>query len=64
MLVALLGIEPNDAGDGVDVSPHLPAWLPRVTVERLRVGTTSVHVTLERGDDEYTGVTVAHAGSD
>ena len=49
LLQTLLGIQANAPSDALYVDPHLPAWLPDVTLRALRVGTSAVdlHVWLD-----------------
>jgi len=49
---AMLGIYPfAPAGVLALVRPRLPAWLPGLTLRRLRVGTATVSLRFERNDD-------------
>jgi glycogen debranching enzyme len=53
---ALLGISPYAAAKILFIDPHLPEWLPGITVERLRVGNATVTLRFTRnadGETEY-----------
>ena len=42
LLQALLGLYPYAPLNVLLVDPHLPAWLPEITLRHLRVGTAAV----------------------
>ena len=48
---ALLGLYPYAPLDALLVDPHLPEWLPELTLERLRVGEAVVTLRFFRRDD-------------
>ncbi len=48
MLDGLLGLEPYAARGLLFVDPHLPEWLPDLTLERLRVGAATVSLRFRR----------------
>jgi glycogen debranching enzyme len=48
---ALLGLYPYAPLNTLLVDPHLPAWLPEVTLDGLRVGEAAVTIRFVRGDD-------------
>ena len=48
---ALLGLYPYAPLNALLVDPHLPAWLPELTLERLRIGDAVVTLRFFRGDD-------------
>ena len=54
MLRALLGIHPYAAANVLFVNPHLPEWLPEITVEKLQVGKASVTLRFFRTSDGTT----------
>jgi glycogen debranching enzyme len=55
---ALLGIYPLGPARILLVDPHLPAWLPDVRLEGLRVGDTRLDIEFRRGRDGGTGYRV------
>jgi glycogen debranching enzyme len=50
----LLGLEPYAPRELLFVDPHLPEWLPDLTLERLRVGAATVSLRFERARDGTT----------
>lgn len=58
LLQALLGIYPYAPLNLLLVDPHLPEWLPEMTVERLRVGNAAATIRFERRGDGSTDYTV------
>jgi hypothetical protein len=55
-LQALVGIYPYAAVDILFLDPHLPEWLPEITIENLRVGQGTVTLRFFRtstGDTDY-----------
>lgn len=50
VMQALLGIYPYAPGDVLFLDPHLPEWLPQITIERLRVGNASVTLRFTRDE--------------
>lgn len=50
MVLSLLGIEPSDSAEALEVSPQLPAWLASVRVEGVRVGGTTWDLHVEHGE--------------
>jgi len=48
MLREMLGLRPDGARGRLSVSPHLPAWLNRLSLRRLRVGSGTVDLTFTR----------------
>jgi glycogen debranching enzyme len=50
-LQSLLGLYPYAPLNALLVDPHLPAWLPRITLEGLRVGEAVVTLRFFRRDD-------------
>lgn len=57
-LQALLGLYPYAPSSALIVDPHLPEWLPRITVERLRVGDALVSLQFFRRPDGRSGYRV------
>lgn len=56
VMQALLGIYPYAPANAVFLDPHLPEWLPEVTVRQLQVGRASVTLRFKRtasGDTDY-----------
>ncbi len=56
MLQALLGVYPYASAHLLFVDPHLPEWLPEITVEQMRVGKATVTLRFRRdshGRTEY-----------
>lgn len=51
IIQALLGICPYAPLDVLFVDPHLPAWLPEITLDRLRVGNARVKIRFWRKED-------------
>jgi hypothetical protein len=51
---SLLGLEPYAPRALLFVDPHLPEWLPSLTVERLRVGAATVSLRFRRSADGTT----------
>ena len=54
ILQALLGIYPYAPAGILFVDPHLPNWLPEITVERLRIGRAVVSLRFRRNEDGRT----------
>ncbi|HKO10744.1 MAG TPA: glycogen debranching N-terminal domain-containing protein [Acidobacteriaceae bacterium] len=54
ILQALLGIYPYAPADLLFIDPHLPEWLPEITVERLRIGKAVVSLRFRRNDEGRT----------
>lgn len=54
MVDGLLGLEPYASRRVLFVDPHLPDWLPDLTVERLRVGEAVVSLRFQRAADGTT----------
>ncbi len=50
----LLGLEPYAPREVLFVDPHLPEWLPDLTVERIRVGAATVSLRFRRAADGTT----------
>jgi len=48
LLQAMLGIYPYAPLNVLIVDPHLPEWLPEITVEDLRIGDSAVSIRFER----------------
>lgn len=48
IIQALLGIYPYASANLLFIDPHLPEWLPEITVERLRVGKSAVTLRFRR----------------
>jgi len=55
LLQAMLGLYPYAPLKLLVVDPHLPEWLPELTVRDLRVGKASVTIRFRRGADGRTG---------
>ncbi|HEX5234734.1 MAG TPA: glycogen debranching N-terminal domain-containing protein [Silvibacterium sp.] len=56
ILQALLGLHPYAPENLLFLDPHLPEWLPEITIERLRVGNAAITLRFHRtsdGDTEY-----------
>ena len=51
LVQAMLGLEPDAPQDRLLVSPHLPAWLPDVTLHDLRVGRHVLDIAFRREGD-------------
>jgi glycogen debranching enzyme len=58
MLQAMLGLYPYAPADLLFIDPHLPEWLPEITLERLRVGKAVVTLRFSRASDGSTGYEV------
>lgn len=58
ILQALLGIYPYAPARLLFLDPHLPEWLPEITVERMRVGKASVTLTFTRNAEGRTDYTI------
>ncbi|HKR82690.1 MAG TPA: glycogen debranching N-terminal domain-containing protein [Terriglobales bacterium] len=54
MLRAILGLFPYAAANLLILDPHLPEWLPEITVENMRVGNTRVTIHFQRKSDGST----------
>jgi glycogen debranching enzyme len=54
MLQAMLGLYPYAPLKMLVIDPHLPAWLPELTLRDLRVGKASVTIRFRRGKDGRT----------
>lgn len=54
ILQAMLGIYPYAPANLLFIDPHLPDWLPEITVERLRVGQATVTLKFARNADGRT----------
>lgn len=61
MLQAMLGIYPYAPAGTLFLDPHLPAWLPEITVERLRIGRSFVSLRFRRSGDGSTEYEVLDA---
>lgn len=59
MLRAILGLFPYAAADLLILNPHLPDWLPELTVENLRVGKARATIEFWRKPDGSTHYRVA-----
>lgn len=56
ILQALVGIYPYAPANVVFLDPHLPDWLPEITIEHVRIGRASISVRFfrnEQGETEY-----------
>jgi glycogen debranching enzyme len=63
MLISCLGLRPHALEGGLEVrSPHLPEWLPEVTVRELRCGDGVVDLRFERNRDATTVAVVRRQG--
>ena len=51
LIQALVGIYPYAPLNVLFVDPHLPEWLPEITLDRMRVGNATVKVRFWRKDD-------------
>lgn len=58
LLYSLLGIFPYAPLDTLFVDPHLPAWLPEITIENLRIGTALVSIRFRREKGGTSGYSV------
>jgi glycogen debranching enzyme len=58
LVQALLGLQPFAAHGVLMVDPHLPAWLPTLTLHHLRVGDAVVSLRFDRQPDGSTGFEV------
>jgi glycogen debranching enzyme len=58
ILQALIGIHPYAPDNLLFVDPHLPEWLPEITVERLHVGKAIVSIRFHRVSDGSTAYEV------
>jgi glycogen debranching enzyme len=54
LLQALLGLQPYAADGLLLLDPHLPDWLPEITLDGLRVGDAVARIRFRRGDDGRT----------
>jgi glycogen debranching enzyme len=52
---SILGLEPDALGNVLTINPHLPAWLGRIEVRNLRVGTGRVHFVVTGAGVEVLG---------
>src|SRR6185312_6967380 len=64
ILRALLGLFPYAAANLLILDPHLPEWLPEITVENLCVGTARLSIQFERKTDGSTDYKVRHLEGD
>jgi glycogen debranching enzyme len=64
MLRALLGLFPYAAANLLILDPHLPEWLPEITVENLCVGNARLSIHFERKTDGSTDYKVRHLEGD
>lgn len=48
LLRSMLGLEADAASERLFVDPHLPPWMPRVELERLRVGSATARLVFVR----------------
>lgn len=55
VMQALLGIYPYAPANLIFVDPHLPEWLPEVTVKQMQVGKATVTLRFKRDADGKTG---------
>lgn len=55
VLQALLGIYPYAPANLLFLDPHLPAWLPEITIEQLKIGKASVSIRFKRDAKGDTG---------
>lgn len=60
VLRALLGVFPYAAANLLILDPHLPEWLPEITLENLRVGKARVTIHFERKQDASTDYKVVN----
>ena len=51
LVQSILGITPYAAQQTLFVDPHLPAWLPEITIRDLHVGQATVALRFFRGED-------------
>jgi hypothetical protein len=51
---ALLGVYPYAPLHTLFVDPHLPAWLPSLTLRELRIGDAAVDLIFQRDEDGRT----------
>lgn len=58
MLQALLGIYPYASAHTLFVDPHLPDWLPEITVEQMRVGQATVTLRFRRNSEGSTDFSI------
>ena len=58
VLRAMLGLFPYAAANLLILDPHLPAWLPEITVQNMRVGRARSTIHFERKSDGSTGYQV------
>lgn len=64
ILQSILGLEPDAAGNVLTVTPHLPAWLGRIDVQNLRVGSGRVSFVASKDGLEIIsseGIEIRHA---
>lgn len=54
LLQAMLGLYPYAPLKMLIIDPHLPPWLPEITLRDLRVGKATVTIRFRRGDDGRT----------
>ncbi|HLJ76674.1 MAG TPA: amylo-alpha-1,6-glucosidase, partial [Acidobacteriaceae bacterium] len=59
ILQALLGIYPYASANLLFIDPHLPEWLPEITVHRLRVGQAAITLRFRRNADGKTEYEIA-----
>jgi len=54
MLRAILGLFPYAAANLLILDPHLPDWLPEITVKNMRIGKAKVTIHFERKSNAWT----------